>query len=164
MSKFISLDPTADSEFWPTVATRVTFVPAVALDAALPCTAAVTYIVRGTDILLTKNSRGWDIPGGHLEANETPEMAAIREAYEETGAVIAELQLIGYLELTKHQDVPANDSYPTCSCIAIYATRRVEHDTSVDLSRFESSECRWIPQAKLPDYHHNWTPMKQSIL
>ncbi|MBQ2835739.1 MAG: NUDIX domain-containing protein [Clostridia bacterium] len=28
----------------------------------------------------------WEIPGGHIENNETPEMAARREMYEETGA------------------------------------------------------------------------------
>lgn len=28
----------------------------------------------------------WEIPGGHIEKGETPEMAAKRELYEETGA------------------------------------------------------------------------------
>ena len=28
----------------------------------------------------------WEIPGGHIEENETPEEAARREIYEETGA------------------------------------------------------------------------------
>jgi 8-oxo-dGTP diphosphatase len=29
----------------------------------------------------------WEIPGGHIESNETPEMAARRELWEETGAL-----------------------------------------------------------------------------
>ena len=32
--------------------------------------------------------RGWEIPGGHLNAEETPEDALIREVHEETGLVV----------------------------------------------------------------------------
>ncbi len=38
-------------------------------------------------ILLVKHKKNgkWTQPGGHIEGNETPEEAAIREVYEETG-------------------------------------------------------------------------------
>ncbi|WP_055110141.1 NUDIX hydrolase [Paenibacillus ihumii] len=41
----------------------------------------------GTKILMVKNSgrNAWTLPGGAVEPNETLEMAAIREAKEETG-------------------------------------------------------------------------------
>lgn len=35
-----------------------------------------------------KNKRGWDIPGGHLQKNETPAQAFKREFHEETGCSI----------------------------------------------------------------------------
>ena len=33
-----------------------------------------------------KNRETWEIPGGHIEKGETPESAAKRELFEETGA------------------------------------------------------------------------------
>ncbi len=40
----------------------------------------------------------WDLPGGYAEAGETPEACAIRETYEEVGAVLRaeQLRLQGY--------------------------------------------------------------------
>jgi 8-oxo-dGTP diphosphatase len=44
-------------------------------------------------------ARGWDIVGGHIEPGESPEDAARREAYEEAGARLGELHLLGYQRL-----------------------------------------------------------------
>lgn len=46
--------------------------------------------------LLTRHPRrGWEFPGGKVEEGETPEEAAIREVYEETGAIVGAIQYIG---------------------------------------------------------------------
>lgn len=37
----------------------------------------------------------WDLPGGHLDAGETFEQAAIREVFEETKLILAEASYVG---------------------------------------------------------------------
>lgn len=43
--------------------------------------------------------RGWDLIGGHVEPGESPVEAAKREAYEESGATLGTLHLLGYQHL-----------------------------------------------------------------
>ncbi|HTE22585.1 MAG TPA: NUDIX hydrolase [Candidatus Limnocylindria bacterium] len=44
-------------------------------------------------LLVIRNERGWDIPGGHVEAGETPEEALHREVAEEAYATIKNARL-----------------------------------------------------------------------
>ena len=51
---------------------------------------ATAYIIQDNQVLLLKHPKlnKWLPPGGHLEPNEIPPEAAIREAFEETGLEI----------------------------------------------------------------------------
>jgi 8-oxo-dGTP diphosphatase len=53
---------------------------------------------NGSKILAIENDRGWDIPGGHIEGEETPEQALIREVKEEAGATFSNAKLFAMLK------------------------------------------------------------------
>lgn len=72
---------------------------------------ALAVAFMGDHLLMTNlASRGWDIPGGHIEPGEHPEDAVRREVFEETAAELGPLYLLA------HQRVrlfgPRPDSYP----------------------------------------------------
>ena len=49
-----------------------------------------------------KNRNGWEIPGGHIEENESWEEAAKREMYEETGATDIEVEPISLYKISTY--------------------------------------------------------------
>jgi len=58
------------------------------------CVSVYVYDDKNDKMLLVKHKKmgKWVQPGGHIEANESPEEAAIRETFEETGLKV---ELIG---------------------------------------------------------------------
>lgn len=65
--------------------------------------AVVAARYQGKWIFARHRARGtWEIPGGHVEPGETPLEAARRELYEETGAVDADIQVVGTYRLSDY--------------------------------------------------------------
>ena len=105
-------------------------------------------------ILLQKRTDGdwWSLPAGGMEPGETPTQAAIREAREETGLVIAIERFLG---LYTNPDI----------CTVYPDGRRVQIVSATFLARVvggqliesneETAELRWFPPDALPD---NLTP------
>lgn len=63
-------------------------------------------------ILANVYSRGWDVPGGHIENSETPEEAMQRELFEETGASLLVSSLMGYSKISISGKKPSGYNYP----------------------------------------------------
>jgi len=57
---------------------------------------------RNGTVLLIKNDRGWDLPGGHVRQGENKVSALVREIYEETGLNISNVQDTNMQSGNKH--------------------------------------------------------------
>lgn len=88
----------------------------------------------------------WDIPGGFLEAEEPPEVGAVREVEEETGLVVALGEVLGHgLDHYQAGPEPAHAHY---SLVVYYRARPVGGALAVNA---ESSEARWFAPDALPE-------------
>jgi 8-oxo-dGTP pyrophosphatase MutT (NUDIX family) len=74
------------------------------LNPAQTIRAVICYIRRGDDFLLLLKASGkfgggfWNAPGGKIKVEESPEAAARREVFEETGLSVGSLENVGHLE------------------------------------------------------------------
>ena len=123
------------------------------------CATAFGFVFRGEHILLTRlRERDWDIPGGVIDPGETPEMAAIREVWEETSAKVKILELIGVQETTILRSKPHEYRWPyPISVQAYYLCELVElcpfRDNLESMERkfFAPHEARVVPTMKNHD-------------
>jgi ADP-ribose pyrophosphatase YjhB (NUDIX family) len=79
----------------------------------------------------------WDLPAGYLDPGESFELAAVREAREESGIEVELLALTGV-----YHSPPAN------AVTAVYRARAVDDATPVRPD-FESSEHAWVPRSEI---------------
>jgi len=79
---------------------RVEFYRATQIPQKNLITSVHVFAFFDDQILFTKHpERDWDIPGGHIEKNETPKTALKREVYEETCVKLVNLQVFGYIKI-----------------------------------------------------------------
>ena len=87
--------------------------PDPALCTAVYCLAILPLT---NQVVLTRNARGWEMLGGHIEAGETIEEALVRECLEEGGYIPETYELFGYRKITAKKPVPhsqkADSFYP----------------------------------------------------
>lgn len=69
-------------------------------------TAVAIVATHSNKILMVKNARGWDIPGGHVKKKESIEQTAKRELMEEGCVEFGELEFRGYLVSDLFPDKP----------------------------------------------------------
>lgn len=107
-------------------------------------------------------SRGWDFPGGHVEAGETPEECFAREAMEEA-CISGKNTVLGYILVDNRND-PEHDSskYPDVGCQVYY--RMDVEEVLPFIQDFESSERAFFSASEVPTKHDGWNIINQAIL
>ncbi|MFB6283617.1 MAG: NUDIX domain-containing protein [Halobacteria archaeon] len=79
-------------------------------DAELEFTASAFVVDSGTVLFIDHEKTGYMLqPGGHIETNEVPHEAAVREVREETGV---EVELHGHHRRQRYSDVVADVPQP----------------------------------------------------
>lgn len=94
------------------------------------CTSAFVFPFEDSGALILSNvlKRGTDIPGGHIEYDECPLGAAVREVREETGARVEIAGQVGYLKLIVTNPPPGYRYHTPNSYQPFYAGRVVEQE------------------------------------
>ena len=96
--------------------------------------------------------RGWCIPSGRVEPDESSLEAAIREAKEEAGAILQDVLYIGCYRITERGEVRWAD---------VYVARVVD---LVDIpEEFESLGRQILPLEEVPPIYHLWNPRTEAV-
>lgn len=122
--------------------------------APLRAFAALVWPWRDGKILICNiEDRGWCIPSGRVEPHETSAEAARREAVEEAGAVLGDLQYIGCYKIAERREERWAD---------VYAAPVAE---LVDIGLpAESLGRRFVDPSEMPEVYHIWNSLTEQVL
>lgn len=114
-------------------------------------------------LLVKLNHRGWDMTGGHIEAEELPEECFKRETMEEA-YVTGECKFLGSIIVDHSGNSIWNEDskYPKVGYQVFY---RMDIKEIYDFSaEFESAERIFIDKDKVQKYYHDWHELYEEIL
>jgi 8-oxo-dGTP diphosphatase len=112
---------------------------------ANPVPAAIALVVAGGRVLLVRRARPpyagtWDLPGGFLEADESPRAGLRRELREEIGVGIRRASLLGF----------ATDRYGPGGVAILTVVYRVTPTSGRLRAQDDVSEARWFRPRDVP--------------
>ena len=96
--------------------------------------------------------RGWCIPSGRVEPNETSLQAACREAQEEGGAELADCQYIGCYRIQNKSEIRWAD------CFAA----RIKSLGEIGMTQ-ESRDRKLVPMDELASMYHLWNRLTEQV-
>ena len=96
--------------------------------------------------------RGWCIPSGRVEPFEESSEAVKREALEEAGAVLADLQYIGCYQISERNEIRWADCF-TATVVDLVEIQIQE----------ESRGRQFVTTDQLPDIYHLWNELTSQV-
>jgi 8-oxo-dGTP pyrophosphatase MutT (NUDIX family) len=155
-----------EKELWFGGQSEVTFVPAKVLPESIPVTAVKIFDITNSEVLLVQvpEKGGWDIPGGHVEEDESPELAAVREVKEETNGRVHDLTLFGYMNFRRLKETERTSGYPEESLIAMYIGKITDVALRDDDLNFEATKLAYFDVKDVSGISPFWTKLSQQII
>lgn len=148
---------------WGTHPVTLTWVPATQEPEGYTVTSTHGFCFHdGKVILVDLDTRGWDIPGGHMEEGETPAQCFAREAMEEA-CIEGEASMLGYVLVDNRNDPTFDASkYPEIGCQIFYRMDVTEmHPWKQE---WEASERKAFDPVEVPQNHENWNIIFEEVL
>jgi 8-oxo-dGTP diphosphatase len=107
---------------------------------------------EGKVLLCDIDGRGWCIPSGRVEPNETSLEAVKREALEEAGAILCGIQYIGCYLVSERRETRWIDCYAA----------RIQDLVEIGMKE-ESLGRRFAAPEELAELYHLWTPLTKMV-
>lgn len=102
--------------------------------------------------IVIENKRGWDIPGGHVEPDETPSQAFEREVQEEACCtLLPDVSLVAVLKSNQDPTTGINVYSGTCKVGAFK-------------QKFETKAMRFVTRSELVDIYFGDKELIQAML
>jgi 8-oxo-dGTP diphosphatase len=138
---------------WPTGPVQLEWIAGALADT--PVTGAHGFCFSGDQVLVCDVvGRGPSIPGGHLEAGESPLACLEREALEEAAAELEDVVLLGHIVTDHSVNASYRGRYPHRAGQAMFVAT-IKRLSSFKASH-DSTERRLVSCDKLSAVHHEW--------
>lgn len=118
------------------------------------------FPILNNQILFTKNQRGIDIIGGHVEKNETYQDTLIRESFEEAYIKPISFDIIGAIKVDNREN--NNPKYPKIGYQLFYIIDKFELLNFE--GKFESEERIFLTKDIVKTTHHKWLNIHEDLL
>ena len=121
----------------------------------VPLVGVGVLLTRDNSLLLVKrkfdpDAGYWAIPGGHLDLGERVEIAAEREAYEETGFIVKISKLAGIIDKIMYDESGKVEYHYV---LINYFVEQIEGDKNQDpVPNSDALDAKFVPFDELKDY------------
>ena len=121
----------------------------------VPLVGVGVLLTRDNSLLLVKrkfdpDAGYWAIPGGHLDLGERVEIAAEREAYEETGFIVKVSKLAGIIDKIMYDESGKVEYHYV---LINYFVEQIEGDQNQQpIPNSDALDAKFVPFEKLKEY------------